>query len=117
MRDLQIDTIIFTVSDYYGEDLDVMMSSKKHRHAKMRHVAMYVARDLTEFSYEDLGEVFGFDHSAVSRAVRAIEETDPLSRHGLKLYAAINAVKARMQPVLSPWKAEPVFKTTRKEAA
>ena len=63
------------VGDYYGLTVNDMTSvRRKARLVRGRHVAMYMARILTNRSYPEIGRLFGdIDHTSVLHAVRKIE--------------------------------------------
>lgn len=64
------------VGDYYGLTVHDMTSvRRKARLVRGRHVAMYMARILTNRSYPEIGRLFGdIDHTSVMFAVKKIEK-------------------------------------------
>ena len=63
---------------------------------RARHTAMYLVRELTDFSYTHIGGYFGRDHSTVVHAVQRVKarlEREP------KLAAEIETIKARLNEV------------------
>ena len=71
---LKIDDIVRTVASYYGvECKDVVSKSKSKMPTRSRHVAMYLARTLTQHSLPEIGRSFSRDHTVVLHAVRRIE--------------------------------------------
>lgn len=72
---LTVERIIQTVANYYSVSVKEMKGTARKRSiATPRHVAMYLAKTLTEASYPTLGERFGGrDHTTVLSAVQKIE--------------------------------------------
>lgn len=64
------------VGDFYGLTVHDMTSvRRKARLVRGRHVAMYMARVLTNRSYPEIGRLFGdIDHTSVMFAVKKIEK-------------------------------------------
>jgi len=64
------------VGDYYGLTVHDMTSvRRKARLVRGRHVAMYMARVLTNRSYPEIARLFGdIDHTSVMFAVKKIEK-------------------------------------------
>lgn len=70
------------VSRYFQLPLNEMLSERQSRHVvRPRHIAMYLARELTLHSYPSIGRHFGNrDHTTVMHACRKVEklvEEDP----------------------------------------
>lgn len=81
-RQISVEDIIRKVADYFGVRVTDMKS--KSRTASLthpRHVAMYLARELTELSFPELGQRFGGrNHATVMHAcdnVRKKRQSDP----------------------------------------
>jgi chromosomal replication initiator protein len=77
-----IQIIIEVVTDFYGVRLTDLQSKRRHRSVTVpRHVCMYLARQHTRYSLEEIGGHFGGrDHTTVMHSVRTVEErrrTDP----------------------------------------
>lgn len=75
-KNITVDDIISVVSKAYNVKPADIKSKKKHKlYAQPRQVGMYLARDLTELSYPEIGEAFGGkDHSTVIYATRKIDK-------------------------------------------
>ena len=73
-RQITIDNIQKTVSDYYKIKVSDMHSKKRSRNiARPRQMAMALAKDLTQSSLPDIGDAFGNrDHTTVLHACRTI---------------------------------------------
>jgi chromosomal replication initiator protein len=73
---ISIETIQKTVADYYKLKIADMYSKRRPAHiALARQVAMYMAKELTQKSLPEIGELFGGrDHTTVLYAVRKISE-------------------------------------------
>ena len=96
------------VADYFDVPVFEIKSSRRCKSSvRARHVAMYLARELTPKSLPEIGRMFGDrDHTTVIHAIRRIKElsaTDP------KLAEAIQNLLA----ILSPEKAKTVDRTLR----
>lgn len=74
-RQLQIQTIISAVTDFYGVKITDLQSKRRQRSIALpRQVCMYLARKHTRFSLEEIGGYFGGrDHTTVMHAVKTIE--------------------------------------------
>jgi len=71
---ISVETIQKTVADYYKLKIADMYSKRRPAHiALARQVAMYMAKELTQKSLPEIGELFGGrDHTTVLHAVRRI---------------------------------------------
>lgn len=74
-RQISIENIQKTVADYYKTKVADMYSKKRTRDIVMpRQMAMYLARELTNMSYPDIGKAFGGkDHTTVMHACEKID--------------------------------------------
>ena len=75
-RQISVENIQRTVSDFYKIKPSEMHSKKRNRNiARPRQIAMYLARELTQTSLPDIGASFGGrDHTTVLHACRKIAE-------------------------------------------
>jgi chromosomal replication initiator protein len=75
-KQVTIDTIINNISRTFNVKGSDLKSKKKHKmYSRPRQVAMYLARELTQLSYPEIGQAFGGkDHSTVIYATRKIEK-------------------------------------------
>jgi chromosomal replication initiator protein len=75
-RQVSIENIQKTVSDYYKIKVADMFSKKRTRNiVRPRQMAMYLAKELTDLSLPEIGQSFGGrDHTTVLHACRKIEE-------------------------------------------
>lgn len=73
-RQISVENIQKTVADYYKIKVADMYSSKRPASiARPRQIAMYLAKELTQKSLPEIGELFGGrDHTTVLHAVRKI---------------------------------------------
>jgi len=63
------------VGEWYDVPPAVMRSQSRMReHVTPRHVAMYLARELTKHSTTQLGQCFDRDHGTILHAVRAVSD-------------------------------------------
>lgn len=73
---VSVESIQKTVADYYKIKVADMFSKRRQAQIVLpRQVAMYLAKELTEKSYVEIGELFGGrDHTTVLHAVNKISE-------------------------------------------
>jgi chromosomal replication initiator protein len=73
-RQISVDNIQKTVADYYKLKVSDMYSKKRPANiARPRQIAMFLAKELTQKSLPEIGELFGGrDHTTVLHAVRKI---------------------------------------------
>ena len=73
-RQIGVENIQKTVADYYKIKVADMYSKKRPASiARPRQIAMYLAKELTQKSLPEIGELFGGrDHTTVLHAVRKI---------------------------------------------
>ena len=73
-RQISVENIQKTVADYYKIKVAYMYSKKRPASiARPRQIAMYLAKELTQKSLPEIGELFGGrDHTTVLHAVRKI---------------------------------------------
>ena len=74
-KPVTIDGIMVVVADHYGIKIADMKSKRRTRNITFpRQVAMYLARELTDSSLPEIGDIFGGrDHTTVIHAVDKIE--------------------------------------------
>jgi chromosomal replication initiator protein len=70
-----IHTVISVVTEFYGVRLTDLQSKRRHRSVTLpRQVSMYLARQHTRHSLEEIGGHFGGrDHTTVMHAVKIVE--------------------------------------------
>ncbi len=75
-RQISVENIQKTVADFYNIKVAEMYSKKRPANiAKPRQIAMYLAKELTQKSLPEIGELFGGrDHTTVLHAVRKMIE-------------------------------------------
>jgi len=73
-RQISVENIQKTVADYYKIKVADMYSKKRPASiARPRQIAMYIAKELTQKSLPEIGELFGGrDHTTVLHAIRKI---------------------------------------------
>ena len=82
------------VCDEYGVSLAAMLGPARHKTlAWARHVAIYLARLLTQQSYAELGERFRRDHTTAMASVEAVEAV--LARNTPEL-ARVKSIERRI---------------------
>jgi len=84
------------VSDYFGIKVQDLLSKKRHENiAKSRQVAMYITRNLTDYSLVQIGQYFGGkDHTTV---MHAINKVDKLVKSDDKFKNTINEIVMRVK--------------------
>ena len=72
---LSIEDIQSVVSGYFNISIsDILSNKKKIIYSYPRHLAMYITRNFTDFSFKEIGYLFGGrDHSTVIYAIKRIE--------------------------------------------
>lgn len=64
------------VAAHYGQSIGEMLSQRHTpRLARPRHIAMYLARELTPRSYPEIGRMFRRDHTTVMSGVSRISSS------------------------------------------
>ena len=73
---ISVETIQKAVSEFYNVSVDdLKSSSRKKTVAVPRHIAIYLCRELTEYSLDEIGAEFGGrDHSTVISSINKIED-------------------------------------------
>ena len=89
---MNIDIIQRVVAGHYNLTPNDLKGKKRSAGiVKPRHIAIYLCRELTEFSLNEIGQSFGGrDHTTVIHSCRIIEET---SRSDSNLYSALERLK------------------------
>ncbi|MBQ8460596.1 chromosomal replication initiator protein DnaA [bacterium] len=65
-RDLTIDRIANSVADYFNLSVkDLKSSARQQKIAKARHIAVFLAREILNMSYESIGEYFAKKHTTI----------------------------------------------------
>ncbi|MDD2956663.1 MAG: chromosomal replication initiator protein DnaA [Oscillospiraceae bacterium] len=70
------ESIVDFVSKYYGVDAEIIRGQQRVREAvSARQVAMYLIRNITNLSSDDIGKIFGNrDHSTVLYSIEKVEK-------------------------------------------
>ena len=96
-RQISIENIQKTVSDYYNIRVSDLLSSKRTRSlARPRQVSMCLSKELTNHSLPEIGDSFGGrDHTTVLHACRRIkalrDEDADIAEDYTKLIRALTA--------------------------
>ena len=92
---LSIDTIIKVIAEEYGLSSSDVKGKKRTKNVIMpRQIAMYIAREITEFSTTEIGAEFGRDHTTVVHSCQKIEEAIQAdSKFDSKIQLLIRKVK------------------------
>ncbi len=96
--DPSIDQIITVVSAFYQVKRTEMLGKRKHKSITLpRQIAMYLARENTRHSLEEIGAQFGGrDHTTVMHAVRMIRKR---CRDDDDLHAAVRTLETKIRSV------------------
>lgn len=91
MENISIDVIQKVVADNYQVSISDLKSKKRDKkYVIPRQIAIYIAREITEISYMELGNEFGGkDHSTIMHACEKISEQikfDPSLNSKIQLY-------------------------------
>ena len=91
-----LEKIINEVARSFGAEPDEIRSKKKDaRTVKMRNIAMYIIRDTTGLSLEDIGAEFsGRDHTTVMHALETVKKGLAMDS---SLQSAINDIKKNIE--------------------
>ena len=74
MEQIAIAEIAQRVAKIYGVPIKVMRStSRKTKHVKARWIAIYIARNKTDATLEELGFVFNRNHASILNAIKQVE--------------------------------------------
>jgi chromosomal replication initiator protein len=95
-RQISVENIQKTVADYYKIKVADMYSKKRPASiARPRQIAMYLAKELTQKSLPEIGELFGGrDHTTVLHAVRKISaERQTISELNQQLHVLEQTLK------------------------
>jgi chromosomal replication initiator protein len=76
VKKIGIDLIQQIVADYFNIKIQELSSRKRPENiAKARQIAMYITRQLTDYSLVQIGQYFGGkDHTTVMHAIDKIEK-------------------------------------------
>ena len=90
-ENISLDVIQKVIADNYQISIYDLKSQKRdHKYTIPRKIAIYIARELTELSYTELGNEFGGkDHSTIMTAYRKIADqikTDPTLESKIQLF-------------------------------
>ncbi|MCX8033370.1 MAG: chromosomal replication initiator protein DnaA [Thermoleophilia bacterium] len=93
---ITVDMILHAVAHETGVSvLDIIGDKRSRNVVESRHLAMYLARELTDASLPKIGEHFGGrDHTTV---LHAVEKISKLMRHDRGLYNRIQSLIARLK--------------------
>jgi chromosomal replication initiator protein len=95
-RQISVENIQKTVADYYKIKVADMYSKKRPASiARPRQIAMYLAKEMTQKSLPEIGELFGGrDHTTVLHAVRKISaERQQLTELNQQLHVLEQSLK------------------------
>ena len=74
-KDLTVDKIAQTVADYYELTVkDLKSTARQQKIAHARHLAVYMAREVLQMSYEAIGEFFDKKHTTIMYSCETVAE-------------------------------------------
>ena len=74
-KELTIESVAKAVGDYYGVSVaDFLSSSRSQKVSIARHVSVYLARELTEKSFEAIAEFFKKKHTTMLYSYEKIRD-------------------------------------------
>jgi len=93
---MSIDIIQRVVADdYHLSPNDLKGKKKSAGIVRPRHIAIYLCRELTEYSLTEIGQAFGDrDHTTILHSYKMIEET---SRSDANLYSTLERIKSMIK--------------------
>ncbi len=95
---ITMDYIVTIVSDHFECEIsDILGNSRKNFIIKPRHIAIYLARELTTETQEKIGEYFGGrDHSTIVNAIKKIEKA--INTDDKDVIVDLNVIKKKISP-------------------
>ncbi len=91
-KDLTVDKIAQVVADYYGVTVkDLKSTARQQKIAHSRHIAVYMAREVLQLSYEAIGDFFNKKHTTIMYSYEII--CDKL-KTDLSIQTEINDLKS-----------------------
>jgi chromosomal replication initiator protein len=102
-KEPSISTLLHLSAARFGVRISAILSSRRDaRSVTARHVAMYLARELTRRSFPELGSRFGNrHHTSVMHAVRSIEVRIKVNTSLCEDVAAIRRAVAAIRPAVT----------------
>ena len=94
-KELSIEELAKVVSEYFGVTInDFKSSSRNQKISSARHIAVYLARELTEKSFENIAEFFNKKHTTMLYSYEKIKEEIKLNK---ELESTISELKAKLK--------------------
>ncbi|MCS7252843.1 MAG: chromosomal replication initiator protein DnaA [Armatimonadota bacterium] len=92
---IELRHILKVVAEHFNITVEDLRSAKRNRSlVQPRHIAMYLAREMTTESLSDIGRAFGKDHTSVIYAYEKIREEIHTNQAAARL---IDELKARVE--------------------
>ena len=97
VKQINIDFIVSVVADQFGISVaDIISSKRSAKYVVPRQISMYLSRDYTSLSLEEIGKYLGNrDHSTVVYGIRKIEEQLPLDE---SLSSTVSLLRMKIDP-------------------
>ena len=94
-RQVSVENIQKTTAEYYNIKMSDILSKRRSRSiARPRQMAMFLAKELTNYSLPEIGEAFGGrDHTTVIHSVKTI---DKLRKSDEELNGSIDSLKSKI---------------------
>ena len=82
-NDITISDVVDTVCEYFNITRDMLMSSTRKRQiVQARQIAMFLAKDNTDFSTARIGKLIGDrDHATVLHAFKTVKEREEVDKN------------------------------------
>ena len=100
------DTILRSVSILSGVSREeILHGGRQARVARARHIAMWLMRECTDLSFQEIGHLFGRDHSTVMCACKNVATWRQQDSRLAASLAAIGRQRDPAQPLFMPSRA------------
>lgn len=77
-----VDKILSVIANYYDIAVTELKSKKRNRRiSHVRHIAIYLIKELTRCSQTDVGDIFNVTHVSVSKAIVQIDKERDIDPH------------------------------------
>ncbi len=96
-KEFSIGDVAKIVANYYGVTIDDFKSaSRSQKVSSSRHIAVYLSREVTEKSFENIAEFFNKKHTTMLYSYEKIKEELKVNR---ELERAINDIKTKIKEI------------------
>lgn len=96
-KELSFDIVAKTVAEYYGVTLDDFKStSRNQKVSSSRHIAVYLARELTQKSFESIADYFNKKHTTMLYSYDKIKDELKVNK---ELSRAVSEIKKKLKEI------------------